>query len=284
MTTETNWPLGVFASIDAGLGVKLDVVRELGIKSIQLHTPHKESRTPENAERFLKQLADAGIAISTVFLGFEGESYESIAITAQTVGFVPEATRAARFDEAKEISDFAKLLGVKAIGSHIGFVPHDRMSSQYHDVVAMIRELCDYLDANRQSLHLETGQEGVEELLEFITHVQRENLFINFDPANLILYGIGDPIGALKKVGHLVRGVHCKDAVATTGTPGIDWGREVPFGTGQVDAKLFVKTLKEVGYKGPLTIEREIPEDPARQKEEIGQALKLIEGLIAEND
>jgi len=279
----TNWPIGVFASIDAGLGVKLEVVRELGLTSIQLHSPHKESRTPENAKAFRAKLDDYGITISTVFCGFPGESYESIAITAQTVGFVPESTRAERFVEAKEIADFAKLLGVKEIGSHIGFVPHDRNGDLYRDVVAGIRDLCEHLARNGQQLHLETGQEEVDALLDFIQDVGTGNLFINFDPANLILYGIGDPIGALKKVGHLVRSVHCKDGVATTGTPGVDWGREVPFGSGQVNAKLFLQTLKEIGYKGPLTIEREIPEEPARQKEEIGQAVQLIKELSIVN-
>jgi sugar phosphate isomerase/epimerase len=273
------WLIGVFASIDAGLGVKLEVVRDLGIKTIQLHAPHKSSRTSENAAAFTKQLADYGITITTVFLGFEGESYETIEITAKTVGFVPPATRSARLTEAFEISDFAKLLGVTAIGSHIGFVPHDRTSSDYKEVVETLRRLCDHLLKNGQTLHLETGQEAVDSLLAFINDVQRNNLFINFDPANLILYGIGDPIGALKTVGRYVRGVHCKDALATTGKPGVDWGREVPFGTGQVNTELFLQTLHEIGYQGPLTIEREIPEEPQRQKEEIGQAVQLISRL-----
>jgi sugar phosphate isomerase/epimerase len=274
-------PIGVFASIDAGLGVKLEVVRDLGIKTIQLHTPHKTNRTPEKAAVFTKQLSDYGITITTVFLGFEGESYETIEITAKTVGFVPTVTRSARLTEAFEISDFAKLLGVSAIGSHIGFVPHDRTSSDYKEVIETIRRLCDHLLKNDQTLHLETGQESVDSLLAFISDVQRKNLFINFDPANLILYGIGDPIGALKTVGEYVRGVHCKDALATTGQPGVDWGREVPFGTGQVNAELFLQTLHEIGYTGPLTIEREIPEEPQRQKEEIGQAVQLISRLKA---
>lgn len=274
-----NWTVGVFASIDAGLGVKLEVVRELGIKTIQLHTPHKESRTSENARLFLKKLNEYGITITAVFLGFEGESYETIDITAKTVGFVPKQTRSDRIAEAIEIADFAHLLGVGVIGSHIGFVPHDRNSSDYLELVDSIRLICDHLDRHNQALHLETGQESVDALLQFMTDVQRENLFINFDPANLILYGIGNPLEALRTVGSRVRSVHCKDAIATEGTPGIDWGREVPFGTGQVDAEAFLKTLKEIGYKGALTIEREIPEEPERQKEEIGQAVKLIEEI-----
>ena len=276
-----KWPVGVFASIDAGLGVKLEVVRDLGIKTVQLHTPHKESRTKEKAEEFLKKLADYGITITAVFCGFEGESYASIKITAETVGLVPKATRAERIIETKEIADFAKLLGVTAVGSHIGFVPHDKNDPDYPEVVTMIRDICEHLKRNGQNLHLETGQEPADTLLEFIADVGMDNLFINFDPANLILYGIGEPIGDLKKVGHKVRSVHCKDALATKGTPEVDWGQEVPFGTGEVNAELFLRTLKEVGYDGPLTIEREIPEEPERQKAEIGQALKLINDLKA---
>ncbi len=274
-------PVGVFASIDAGLGVKLEVVRDLGIKTIQLHTPAKASRTPENAKAFLEKLNDYGITTTVVFLGFEGETYETIARTAETVGFVPEATRAARLQEAREIADFAKLLGVEAIGSHIGFVPHDVNSDSYKGMVAAIQEYCDYLKNNGQRLHLETGQEEAEKLLAFLKDVDRDNIFINFDPANLILYGMGNPIESLKKVAKYVRSCHCKDALPTTGTPGVDWGSEVPFGQGVVDAKLFIQTLKEIGYTGPLTIEREIPEEPERQKAEIGQALELIESIKA---
>ncbi len=274
-------PIGVFASIDAGLGVKLEVVRDLGVKTIQLHTPAKESRTPENAKAFLAKLEEYGITTTVVFLGFEGESYETIEITAKTVGFVPEETRAARLAEAREIADFAKLLGVEAIGSHIGFVPHDVDSDLYKGMVAAIQEYCDYLKGNGQRLHLETGQETAENLLAFLSDVNRDNIFINFDPANLILYGMGEPIESLKKVAKYIRSCHCKDAKKTTGVPGVDWGCEVPFGQGDVDAKRFIQTLAEVGYEGPLTIEREIPEEPERQKAEIGQAIDVINAIKA---
>ena len=274
-------PIGVFASIDAGLGVRLEVVRELGIKTIQLHTPAKESRTAENAKTFTKKLQEYGITVTTVFLGFEGETYETIARTAETVGLVPPATRAARLAESYDIADFAALLGVSAIGSHIGFVPHDRTAPEYIAVVETIRSLCDHLAKNKQTLHLETGQEPVDLLMTFMDDVQRPNIFINFDPANLILYGIGKPLEALRTVGKRVRGVHCKDATATTGTPGVDWGCEVPFGKGQVNAEQFLRILKEIGYTGPLTIEREIPAEPERQKTEIGHAVELINALKA---
>jgi len=274
-------PIGVFASIDAGLGVRLEVVRELGIKTIQLHTPHKESRTDANAQAFTQKLKDYDITVTTVFLGFEGETYESIARSAETVGLVPTGTRASRLAESCEIADFAAKLGVSSIGSHIGFVPHDRKSAEYSAVVDTVRTLCDHLAKNGQTLHLETGQEPVDLLMAFMDDVQRPNIFINFDPANLILYGIGNPLEALRSVGSRVRGVHCKDGTATTGTPGVDWGCEVPFGTGQVDVEQFLRILHEIGYKGALTIEREIPAEPERQKAEIGQAVSLINELKA---
>jgi len=274
-------PIGVFASIDAGFGVPLEVAHELGIKTIQLHTPTKATRTAEHAKAFTQKLQEYGITVTTVFLGFEGETYESIARTAETVGLVPLATRAARLAESYEIADFAALLGCSAVGSHIGFVPHDRTSPEYKSVVDTIRSLCDHLLKNKQTLHLETGQEPVDLLVAFMDDVQRPNIFINFDPANLILYGIGDPLGALRAVGSRVRGVHCKDGTATTGTPGVDWGCEVAFGMGEVDAEQFLRILHEIGYTGPLTIERELSSEPARQKAEIKQAVEFITAVKA---
>ncbi len=275
-----KWPIGVFASIDAGLGVKLEVAHELGIPTVQLHAPHRATRTPENAERFLRRLQELGITITVVFGGFEGESYADIPTVKRTVGLVPSETRAARTQELKEIADFARLLGVDAVGLHIGFVPHDADDPLYRQVVAVAQEVCDHCRHNGQRLHLETGQETADTLLRFIADVGRDNLFVNFDPANMILYGSGEPIEALRKVGRFVRSVHCKDA-KWAAQPGVEWGTEVPFGTGDVGAETFLRTLDSIGYTGPLTIEREIPQEPERQKAEIGQAVRLINELKA---
>jgi sugar phosphate isomerase/epimerase len=275
-----KWPIGVFASIDAGLGVKLEVVHELGIPTIHLHAPHKSTRTPENAEKFLARLKELGIRISVVFGGFEGESYADIPTVKRTIGLVPPESRAERTQEMKEIADFARLLEVDVVALHLGFIPEDSSDPLYQEVVAVTREVCDHCKANDQRLHLETGQESADGLLRFIEEVERDNLFINFDPANMILYGSGEPIEALRKVGHLVRSVHCKDA-KWAARPGEEWGAEVPLGEGDVGMDNFVSTLAELGYDGPLTIEREIPEEPARQKSEIGQGVDLLNTLKA---
>ncbi|MHB1034739.1 MAG: sugar phosphate isomerase/epimerase family protein [Pirellulales bacterium] len=275
-----KWPLGVFASIDAGLGVQLEVARDLGVPTIQLHAPSKANRTPERAAAFLARLKEMGISITVVFGGFEGESYADIPTVARTVGLVPPETRAARTRELKEIADFAKLLGVAVVGLHVGFVPHDTTVPLYGEVLEVTREICDHCLSNGQALHLETGQEAADVLLRFIRDVRRDNLFVNFDPANMILYGSGEPLPALEKVGRFVRSVHCKDA-KWAARPGEEWGAEVPLGQGAVGVENFLRTLDRLGYRGPLTIEREIPQESERQKAEIGHAIELLNALKA---
>lgn len=273
-----KWPIGVFASVDAGLGVKLEVARELGVPTIQLHAPHRDSRTQAHADAFLKKIGSFGIQLTAVFGGFTGESYADIPTVSKTVGLVPPETRAARTKEMKEIADFANVLGCKVVALHIGFVPHDPQDPLYQQVIGVARDICDHCAKHSQALHLETGQESADDLLRFIQDVQRPNLFINFDPANMILYGTGEPIAALKKVGKYVRSVHCKDGKWAK-NPGQEWGQEVPLGEGDVGMENYLRTLAEIGYTGPLTIEREIPQEPERQKAEIGHAIRLLTEL-----
>jgi len=279
MSSADTWPIGVFTSIDAGLGVHLDVAQELGVPSVQIHAPHASTRNAAAAEAFLEKCTNAGLTVTCVFGGFEGESYADIPTTARTVGLVPEETRASRAQEMKEISDFTKLLGCNTVALHIGFVP-ERGSDDYNRLIAVTRDLLVHIAGNGQQLNLETGQETADHLLEFINDVGQDNLFINFDPANMILYGTGDPIEALKKVGKYVRSIHCKDATwAADGERGKSWGAEVALGEGDVGMETYLRTLHEIGYTGPLTIEREIAHDRDRQKADIGTAVRLLEEL-----
>lgn len=275
------WPIGVFASVDAGLGVKWDVIKELGLPTIQLHAPHAGKRDQANALQLKQQLQEMNVQCTAVFGGFEGESYADIPTVVKTIGLVPEETRASRLAEMKEISDFANWLGCDTIALHLGFIPHDPSNSLFVDVAKVTAELCDHCAQHGQYLHLETGQETAEGLLQFIAAVGKDNLKINFDPANMILYGTGEPIEALKSLAPHVRSIHCKDGTWSD-EPGVTWGTEVALGKGDVDIQKYLQTLSEIGYTGPLTIEREIPEDPARQKEEIGGAIDLLSRLRGE--
>jgi sugar phosphate isomerase/epimerase len=275
---DKRWPIGVFASIDAGLGVRLEVAHELGVPTIHLHTPHAASRTPQRAAEFLRRLDELRITTTCVFGGFEGESYADIPTVKRTVGLVPPQTRAARVAELKEIADFTRRLNVDVVGVHLGFVPHDASHPDYREMIDLTRDICDHCARNRQALHLETGQEPVDVLIRFLDDVERDNIFVNFDPANMILYGAGEPLPALELLGSRVRSVHCKDATWSD-RPGETWGREVPLGEGDVDFAAFLAVLERIDYEGPLTIEREIPQEPERQKAEIGRAIEMLQGL-----
>jgi sugar phosphate isomerase/epimerase len=274
----SRWPIGIFTSVGAGLGLPLETTAELGISTIHLHAPDRDARSSEYAGQLANQLAQHAIEVTCLFAGFAGESYADIPTVERTVGLVNPETRDARVSELNSISDFGKLLDVPAVGLHLGFVPHDTHASSYSEVVNVTAEIADYCGENGQNLHLETGQETAEALLDFLRHVKRDNLFVNFDPANMILYGAGQPLPTLEMLGPYVRSVHCKDA-KWSDKPGKTWGLEVPLGEGDVDMAAYLRTLDSIGYTGPLTIEREIPQEPERQQREIGAAVQLLTSL-----
>ena len=281
------WPIGIFTSVGAGLGLPLPTAVELGISTIHLHAPHvdpdaaQSNRSASAAKQLAQQLSDSGITVSCLFAGFEGESYADIPTVQRTVGLVNSDTQAERVAELKDISDYGKLLEVPAVGLHVGFIPHDTDAAPYVDLVQVMQDICSHCAAHGQALHLETGQETATALVDFLKAVNRDNLFVNFDPANMILYGVDEPLPALELLGPHVRSVHCKDA-QWSDQPGETWGKEVPLGAGAVDMAAYLRTLQKIGYTGPLTIEREIPEEPERQRTEIGQAVQLLNSLKQE--
>jgi len=273
---DSHWQIGVIARFDEhGAGLPLDKAVRTGISVLQLKVPVAENRTGENAEKILALLKQHNVRLTSVVSGFAGESYQTIPIVRETVGLVPEKTRKDRFEEFKSVSDFAKRLGAPSVQFHLGFVPTGKKSKEYKDVVQIARDACDYVLENGQWLNLETGQETAPALLQFIKDVNRLNLYVNFDAGNMILYGCGEPNEALRQIGAFVRSTHCKDA-RWSKEPGKEWGEEVLFGTGDVNAPLFLETLKSIGYTGPLIIERENGERPDQQYDDV---LKTIEYL-----
>lgn len=274
--------VGVIARYDDhGAGIPFETAIRLGVKAIQIKAPYPENRTPEVAAEILGKCAERGIVLTSMQSGFTGESYKTIPEVQETVGLVPKGTRQERMEQFLSVCEFAQMLGLDTVCFHIGFVPHETDSVDYREMVAVTRTLCDYAQHFGQKIHLETGQEPGEVLKQFIEEVQRDNLFINFDPANLILYGCGDPIETLQVVGAWVKSVHCKDAIYSD-QPGITWGTEVPFGTGQVDARRFLETLRAIGFDGALIVERENRGDPERQSREAAAAAEWIEKIKAD--
>lgn len=258
----------------------LQALCNLGFRCGQLAIPGNLELDSRNLQAWKKALAEANFSVYTVFAAFEGESYADIPTVQRTVGFIPPVTREVRELRMLEVSDFAAQLGVGSIATHVGFVPENPTHPDYLAVREMVRRVCDHAISHQQTFALETGQERAEVLLNFLIDVNRRNLGINFDPANMVLYGTGDPIESLAVIGQHVVSVHCKDGNwPPPEVPGA-LGTEQPLGKGAVDLKAFLTTLKEIGYRGPLAIERETPDKEARLRD-IAEGKKLLEELIA---
>jgi len=234
-------------------------LHELGINNTQIGPMSPDFYTDENADKLKAHLAKLGIEPTTLFVGFPGESYASMAAVKETVGLVVPDKLDERVAIMERAIEFTARLGCPRVALHVGFVPADPSNPVYVQLVKVIQEIADTCAEHGLGLSLETGQETAEELLEFIHAVDRANMGINFDPANLILYGKDKPIEALESVKDYVVSCHCKDGVWPTQEG--ELGSEMPLGEGQVDVPAFVAKLKEIGYRGPLTIEREAGDD-----------------------
>ena len=225
-------------------------------------------------------LLHADLTITTVCAAYNGEDYADIPTVERTVGFIPTETRVERERRTLAVSDFAAEIGAKGIATHIGVVPHDTSEPNYLAVRDLVRRICDHAANRKQTFALETGQEAAPTLLRFIRDVNRPNLGINFDPANMILYGTGDPIAALGMLGRHVLSVHCKDGNWPPKNDAKALGKEQPLGQGAVGITRFLAKLAEIGYKGPITIERE-GVDRANWTEDVRAAIRLLESLRA---
>lgn len=270
-------PLGVMVSVRNDFPARLERLRRAGFTTLQLSRPPEQYLGDPKRSELHQLIQNAGLAVTSVAAVYAGESYADVETVRRTVGLLPPATRAARVEDTKRCADFALALGARNVSSHIGYIPEDRTHPDYQGLAAALQDICDHLAAQGQNFCLETGQETAEVLRRFIADVGRENLKVNFDPANMIMYGTGDPIAALEVLGPWVRGVHCKDGEWPK-APG-QLGEEKPLGEGQVGIERFLAKLKEVGYEGPLTIEREVPGE--RQMEDFLQGKRLLDELKA---
>jgi L-ribulose-5-phosphate 3-epimerase len=257
----------------------LQKVKEFGVRAGQLGFPGELSLDGA-AEKWDKALTEEHFTAITAVCSYVGEDYADIPTVQRTVGLVPENTRAERVARTKAVSDVAGKLAIDSVACHIGFISHDFGGASYAAIRDVAKDICDHCGKNGQSFTLETGQEPAKVLLQFIEDVERPNLKINFDPANMILYGTGDPIEALGVLGKHVISVHCKDG---------DWppvdkpealGAEKPLGEGSVDFPAFLAKLKEIGYRGLLSIERE-EQDQAKRAADIRKAIALLKKLTA---
>lgn len=239
------------------------------------------------AESWKRALEQEEFVVTSLVGSFNGENYADIPTVRQTVGYLPRGTRAEREARTYQLIELGAALGAENYCCHAGYIPEDPSDPDYQPLVELCRRIADYAARFGMNFALETGQEPPKVLEEFIRAVDRPNLKINFDPANMILYGVGDPIEALEILAPWVVSVHCKDGIwPPKDKPGA-LGTEKPLGQGEVGIERFIAKLKQIGYKGPLTIEREVESaDQAERhvggiphRQDVRDAVALLERL-----
>jgi sugar phosphate isomerase/epimerase len=188
-----------------------------------------------------QRFEEAGLRVISGMMAMEGEDYATLDSIRRTGGLVPDATWPSNLAAAAELARIAQELELRLVTFHAGFIPETGTDPGRAIALERIRALCDVFASRGVRVALETGQESADTLARVL--LELDGVGVNFDPANMILYGSGDPIAALGRLLRRVEQVHIKDAVPAA-RPG-EWGTEVPVGTGAVDWTAFTGALRE---------------------------------------
>lgn len=261
---------------DTNLIERFNKAKEMELSSCQLCVWDEELFSNESAERVNKALAETGFKISALWAGWGGPCEWNFSFGPTTIGLVPAAYRDSRLMTLKKASDFAEMIGVDKVVTHVGFIPENPADPDFSGTVGALRNLCRYMEPKGQTFLFETGQETPVTLLRTIEAIGYKNVGINLDTANLILYGKANTLDALDVFGKHVLETHIKDGLYPT--EGMKLGREVAAGEGKANIPEVIKRLTELGYSGTYTIEREISGE--KQIEDIIKARELIKASL----
>ena len=266
-----------FDEIDV-MSRKFKDLKSEGFDNCQLISWKPELWTDENSEIIKNLTEENGITVSAFWCGWEGPCVWNFYDGQLTLGLVPPEYRVMRIKNLCDGADFACKLGVKNVVTHMGFIPENPNDTQFAPFCVAVRQVAEHLKKNGQYLLFETGQETPVTMLRCFEKVGCDNLGVNLDTANVILYGKANPVDALDVFGKYVMNIHAKDGLYPTN--GHDLGREVRIGDGKVDFKALFKRLHELKYDSYVTIEREI--EGEQQTEDIRYAKKYLESIINE--
>ena len=245
-------------------------VQETGLSRVQLAlTPVVSDR--ERWSTVLEVLSEANLSVISGMMAPVGEDYSTLETIARTGGIRPDMTWAANEAMARAMAVVAGKAGIGLVTLHAGFLPHDREDAERGRMVDRLQLMAGIFADQGVSLAFETGQESADTLLEVLSDIDRETVGVNFDPANMILYAMGDPVEAVKKLAPHIMQIHIKDAVPAE-TPGA-WGSEVPAGTGAVDWDAFFVAVESVPRQVDAIIEREAGD---ARIEDVRTAIELV--------
>lgn len=268
MITCQNWPIGVCSwSANDNLETLADLRSELGLEHLHLNMTPAIS---DGGDEFLAAIAQQGWKITSTMIGFAQEDYSTLESIKATGGIVPDDCWEKNQKCFLDAIDVTAKLAVQYLSFHLGFIDESD-AEQFAKLSGRLRTLADAAAAKGITLLLETGQECAADLRSFLEKLNHPAVAVNFDPANMILYGKGDPVEAVKTLAPWIKHIHIKDATPTE-TPGT-WGAEVPWGIGQVGNDRFLNALNEIDYTGALAIERECGES---RLDDVKQAIDCL--------
>lgn len=250
----------------------------VGAGVVQLALGDPRHATWEEGDELFSRVRELSFDISATMIGFPGEDYTTPETIERTGGFGDPALRAERLDIFRWAVDRTVDVGVEFLTTHAGCIPEPGNSGRT-DFLDCLGEALDYAETRGITLALETGQEPADLLRRTIDELEAPNLKVNFDPANMILYGAGDPIRAVEILGPDIAHVHVKDGRVPEKEG--EWGEEVPLGEGEVGMRAYIEALVAVGYSGPLIIEREVGTQEERLRD-VASGVALLKRLIQE--
>lgn len=240
-------------------------VASCGVRIVQLHLDPVRSLA-WRADDVAGSFRAARIRIASGMMTTKGEDYSTLESIKATGGIRPDETWEENLRAAEGNAVAAARLGIELVTLHAGFLPHEgggEAGAEREKLVGRLVKLAEVFGSRRIRLGLETGQERASTLLEVLGEVNATlpgyaRVGVNFDPANMILYGMGDPVEAVGILAQHLMQVHIKDALPSDSLG--EWGAEVPFGRGSVRWPEFFAALERAGFKGNLMIEREAGE------------------------
>lgn len=272
--------IGIIQYLTCNVEEDFKKIKEMGFDSCQLVCWNESLFTDEYADRVNAIKKSLNIEITALWCGWCKPVVWNFIDGPLTLGLVPVAYRAQRTETLIKGSDFAKKIAVRDLVTHAGFLPEDPNNENYKGVLHAIKTIALHCKQNSENFLLETGQETPTTLLRTIEDLKLDNVGINLDPANLLLYGKGNPVDAIDVFGKYIMGVHAKDGEYPT--DGNNLGIEKPVGKGRVNFPVLIKRLKEIGYNGAITIENEINDE--NQLNSIMETKKYLEEFIGEKE
>lgn len=268
--------LGVIVGLSENAEEAIEKVHDLALPTCQLACWAPQHYTKDNIRIVKKACARHRVEISSIWAGYPGPMVWNFLEGPNTIGLPPKKWRRIRIEALKAGADFAAALGVPTISTHCGFIPENPKDAIYGEVIKALKEVVAHCRRKKVAFTFETGQETPVVLLRCIEDLGFDRLGINFDTANLILYGKANPVDALDVIGKYVMGVHAKDGFYPTN--GRELGHEAALGEGKVNFPVFMPKLKKLGYNGAITIEREI--SGPQQVKDIEKAKRLLGPLL----